>query len=59
MEACRRIIEPQLDLFRQAGVLAAELPAPPDATAETRFLAMLGRSNHHPGPGTRRGRQRE
>jgi len=49
MEACRRIIEPQLDLFRQAGVLAAELPAPPDATAETRFLTMLGRSNDHPG----------
>ena len=49
MEACRRIIEPQLDLFRQAGALAAERPAPPDATAETRFLAMLGRSNDHPG----------
>jgi hypothetical protein len=49
MAACRRIIEPQLDLFRQAGAFAAELPAPPDATAETRFPAMLGRSDDHPG----------
>lgn len=49
MEACRRVIEPQLDLFRQAGALGAELPVPPDATAETRFLAMLGRSSNHPG----------
>ena len=44
MEACRQIIEPQLELFRRAGALAAELPVPPDATAQTRFLAMLGRS---------------
>jgi uncharacterized protein (TIGR03086 family) len=43
MEACRRIIEPQLELFRAAGVLAAELPVPPDATPQTRFLAILGR----------------
>jgi uncharacterized protein (TIGR03086 family) len=44
MEACRQIIEPQLELFRRAGALASELPVPPDATPETRFLAMLGRS---------------
>ena len=43
MEACRQIIEPQLELFRAAGALAAELPVPPDATPQTRFLAMLGR----------------
>jgi uncharacterized protein (TIGR03086 family) len=43
-EACRQIIEPQLELFREAGALAAELPVPPGATAQTRFLAMLGRS---------------
>jgi uncharacterized protein (TIGR03086 family) len=49
MAACREIIEPQLGLFRQAGALAAELPVPPDATAETRFLAMLGRGNGHSG----------
>jgi len=43
MEACRQIIEPQLELFRAAGAFAAELPAPPDATPQTRFLAILGR----------------
>jgi uncharacterized protein (TIGR03086 family) len=43
MEACRQIIEPQLELFRAAGALAAELPVPPDATPQTRFLARLGR----------------
>jgi hypothetical protein len=44
MEACRQLIEPQLELFRRADALASELPVPPDATPETRFLAMLGRS---------------
>ena len=44
VETCRQIIEPQLELFRRAGALASELPVPPDATPETRFLAMLGRS---------------
>ena len=44
METCRQLIEPQLELFRRAGALAAELPVPPDATPQTRFLAMLGRS---------------
>jgi hypothetical protein len=34
----------QLELFRRAGALAADLPVPPDATPQTRFLAMLGRS---------------
>jgi uncharacterized protein (TIGR03086 family) len=43
MEACRQIIEPQLELFRAAGALGPELPVPPDATPQTRFLAMLGR----------------
>ena len=37
------VIEPQLELFRTAGAFAAELPVPPDATPQTRFLAMLGR----------------
>ena len=40
LEACRQIIEPQLELFRGAGALDAELPVPTDATAQTRFLAM-------------------
>jgi uncharacterized protein (TIGR03086 family) len=44
METCWQIIRPQLEMFRQAGALAAELPVPPDATPQTRFLAMLGRS---------------
>src|SRR5215470_5738435 len=44
MEACRQVIEPQLELFRAAGAFAAELPVPPDATPQTRFLAMLGRT---------------
>jgi len=44
MEACRQIIEPQLELFRAAGALAAELPVPPDATPQARFLAILGRA---------------
>jgi hypothetical protein len=45
MEACRQVIEPQLELFRRAGALAADLPVPPDTTAQTRFLAMLGRND--------------
>jgi hypothetical protein len=32
MDACRQIIEPQLELFRGAGALAAKLPVPPDTT---------------------------
>ena len=39
----RQIVEPQLELFRAAGALAAERPVPPDATPQTRFLAILGR----------------
>jgi uncharacterized protein (TIGR03086 family) len=42
-EACRQIIEPQLDAFRSAGVLAPEVAVPADAGAQTRFLALLGR----------------
>ena len=44
MEACREVIEPQLELFRQAGAIGEALPAPPGATAQTRFLAALGRA---------------
>ncbi len=43
MEACREVIEPQLDAFRGAGVLGSELPVPAGATAQQRFLAILGR----------------
>ena len=44
MEACREVIEPQLDAFRGAGALGGELPVPAGATAQQRFLAMLGRA---------------
>ena len=43
MRACREVIEPQLAAFRGAGAFGAELPAPAGATAQDRFLAMLGR----------------
>jgi len=44
MAACREVIEPQLDAFRGAGALGGELPVPAGATAQQRFLAMLGRA---------------
>ena len=43
MEACRQVIAPQLELFRQAGALAGPVNASPGASAQTRFLAQLGR----------------
>ena len=43
LEACQEILEPQLDAFRQAGALGEEVQAPPGASAQTRFLARLGR----------------
>jgi len=43
MQACREVIEPQLAAFRSAGAFGAELPTGADATAQDRFLAMLGR----------------
>jgi uncharacterized protein (TIGR03086 family) len=44
MEACREVIEPQLAAFQEAGAIGEALPAGPAATAQTRFLAALGRS---------------
>lgn len=44
MHACQQVIEPQLDAFRSAGALAPEVTVPADASAQTRFLAMLGRT---------------
>jgi uncharacterized protein (TIGR03086 family) len=44
MQACREVIEPQLEAFRGAGALADPLPVPPGASAQARFLAMLGRA---------------
>lgn len=44
IQACRDVIEPQLEAFRGAGAVAGPLPGQPDATGQTRFLAMLGRA---------------
>lgn len=44
MEACHQVLQPQLEFFRRAGALAGQLPVPLDAIAQSRFLAMLGRS---------------
>ena len=44
MEEYQQIIEPQLDAFRSAGALTPEVAVPADATAQTRFLAMPGRT---------------
>jgi uncharacterized protein (TIGR03086 family) len=42
--ACAEIIGPQLDGFRAAGAVTAPLDVPPGASAQTRFLAQLGRT---------------
>src|SRR5499427_573583 len=44
MEACRQIMEPQLEAFRSAGALGPEVAVPADASTQTRFLALLGRT---------------
>jgi uncharacterized protein (TIGR03086 family) len=44
MQACQEVIEPQIEAFRGAGALAGPLPVPPGASAQARFLAMLGRA---------------
>jgi len=44
MQACRQIIEPQLDAFRAAGALGPEVAVRADADAQSRFLALLGRT---------------
>lgn len=43
MEACQKIVEPQLEAFREAGAFGREADVPPGASAQTRFLAKLGR----------------
>ncbi len=44
VEACREVAEPQLGMLRASGAFAAGRPVPPDASGQTRLLAMLGRS---------------
>lgn len=43
LEACQKILEPQLEAFRQAGAFGGQVDVPPGASAQTRFLARLGR----------------
>ena len=43
VEACRQIAKPQVDMLRASGAFAGGVPVPPDASAQTRLLAMLGR----------------
>jgi uncharacterized protein (TIGR03086 family) len=44
MQACQQVIEPQLEAFRSAGALGPQVAVPADASAQTRFLALLGRT---------------
>ena len=44
VQACQQVIEPQLEAFRSAGAIGPEVEVPADATAQTRFLALLGRT---------------
>ena len=44
MQACRQVIEPQLEAFRSTGALGPEVAVPADASAQTQFLALLGRT---------------
>jgi uncharacterized protein (TIGR03086 family) len=42
-EACRKVTEPQIDMLRASGAFGKGMPAAPDASAQARLLAMLGR----------------
>jgi uncharacterized protein (TIGR03086 family) len=44
MQACQQVIEPQLGAFRSAGALGQPVEVPAGANAQTRFLALLGRT---------------
>jgi hypothetical protein len=44
VEACRQIAGPQISMLRASGAFAEGRPAPPDAGAQARLQAMLGRS---------------
>jgi uncharacterized protein (TIGR03086 family) len=45
VEACRRTAEPQAELLRASGAFAKAVTVPPDATAQARLLALLGRTS--------------
>jgi uncharacterized protein (TIGR03086 family) len=42
-EACRKVTEPQIDMLRASGAFGEGRSAAPDASAQARLLAMLGR----------------
>ena len=44
VEACRQVAEPQVGQLRASGAFAGGQPVPPDASAQARLLAMLGRT---------------
>ena len=44
VDACRQVLEPQLDLLRASGMFGSEQPIPADADATTRLLLTLGRT---------------
>jgi len=44
VDACWRVLEPQLDLLRASGMFGTEQPVPDDADATTRLLLTLGRT---------------
>lgn len=43
VEACLQVTEPQAGMLRASGAFAEGVPVPPDASAQTRLLATLGR----------------
>ena len=42
-EARRQVAEPQIGMLRTSGAFAEGRPVPPDASAQARLLAMIGR----------------
>jgi uncharacterized protein (TIGR03086 family) len=44
IDACLQVAEPQIDGLRASGAFGESVPVPPDASAQTRLLAMLGRT---------------
>ena len=44
VEACFEVIAPQADMLAASGMFGVDLHVPPDAPAQTRLLAMLGRA---------------
>jgi uncharacterized protein (TIGR03086 family) len=44
VEACIEVVEPQADLLIASGMFATGVDAAPDASAQARLLAFLGRS---------------